>query len=130
MYADFYHKKEKTVDITFPKLLVVMITVMIFFVFPAQIITAYRSQPEIFSDAVAEMRETLPFLNEKQDTGQVAGASTSSAIQQVNASTGETSNGGGTESTSFAVLGVFFLSVSIVAIWYLKQTEKNYKIIS
>lgn len=128
MYADFYHKKEKTIDISFPKLLIVMITILLFFVFPAQIITAYKTQPDLFDDAVAKFTQNLPFLNSEEE-GQVAGASTSGMISPVNASSGDSTETGSNDSSMFAVLGVFFLGVSVIAIWYLKQTEKDYKII-
>ncbi len=128
-HKNLYHIEEPIIDISVPKLLVIIITVMVFFVIPAQVISLYKSNPEAINEPIQEITASL--RNEKENNqvevsseGRVAGASTSiDIIATENPSTPILKN----QSFLIGGLGIFFLLLSVGGIGYLLELNKQYK---
>jgi len=136
MHKDFYHQKDYDLraDITFGKLLLIMVTIFAFFVLPAQLITYYQNDRDGFE-------ETFAFLGFENDatvransvnasgsnpsedslsssSGRVAGASTS--IEETSTFNLNDSN------FLLAGVGVSLVLLSLSLLVHLVQTEKRY----
>lgn len=129
-HMNMYQQNEKVIDLDFPKTLVIMITVLLFFVLPAQLITVHQKDPQAFSHINALVEDALN-INQvdnvsasDQPEGNVAGASTTISLFD---GSSETSNSLRSKSPYFLGLGMFFLVISILGIAYLMNTEKDYK---
>ncbi len=126
-HTHIYHLEEPLIDISVPKILVIIITVMVFLVIPAQVITLHKSDPEALQEPIEAISQIFDRDEENSDVqvsdnGRVAGMSTS-INQDDNSPTL-------LENTSFllAGLGIFFLLFSIGGIGYLIQLNKEYKL--
>ena len=113
--------KEPLFDTSPAKVLAIIITVFIFFVIPAQLITLYKNDPEEFKNNVTAIQSVfIDDVSVSEEQGKVAGESTS--INQPENRLIED------RSFIFGGIGFFLLIFSIGAIGYLIKIEKNYKI--
>ena len=131
MHKDFYHQPKQNfkVDITLPKFLVIVITVMAFFVIPVQVISLSKSKQDNSISASNTVSYTTPSTTKTetkpstQPSGRVAGESTTG--------TDKSNTSGGldfsSKSTQYAVLGVFFMSISFISLAYLFVSESQKK---
>ncbi|MCA9387066.1 hypothetical protein KC669_03460 [Candidatus Dojkabacteria bacterium] len=127
-HMNMYQQNEKTIDLDFPKALVIMITIMLFFVLPAQLFTINQKNPNAIKNLSSTIENALNInqsenISENNSEGRVAGTSTTVSL------TLEKDNDSLLNSKSFPFvgLGVFFILVSLLGIGYLIKTEKKYK---
>lgn len=122
-HKNSYYRTEKVVDITFPKAMVIMITVMTFFVIPAQVITMYRENPDRINNIVASV---IDVSASDSDEGRVAGISTGTVN---GASTINTESTSILQNKSFLIggMGLFLFLLSVGGIGYLMQLDKEYQ---
>ncbi|GAB4283897.1 MAG: hypothetical protein Kow0081_0740 [Candidatus Dojkabacteria bacterium] len=112
---------EKVIDLNLPKILVIMITIISFFVLPAQIITYSKMQSNQVTPTdivVADSKKG------NAENGRVAGASTSAISQAAEGITIDFSD----RSTQFILMGGFFTITAVATLLYLVQSEKNYRV--
>jgi hypothetical protein len=131
-----HRKQDKLIQLDTPKILVITITVVIFFVIPVQIISFLKQNPEELRKLLKPKEETvqtsatqsvnLQNSNEKSEPGRVAGVSTSASkdgfLEEVMGNINLADR-----STQYSLLGGFFISISIFSLIYLLSTEKKPK---
>lgn len=139
MPTDYYiRKQDKLVDINMPKFLMIVITVFLFFVIPAQFISYYKANPEELDKTIAKLTNSEYVAaktnnnnnnaapTSQNNNGRVAGVSTSSEESDI---LGQIFGDVNLQekSTQYALLGGFFISISFFTILYLLSTEKKTK---
>lgn len=136
MYKDFYH--EPKAEITPLKLMVAALTVILFFVLPAQIITFFQQNPNEWNRFKAQITNTQ-YIPEPTtgvvagaSAGRVAGTSTSNATVSgnndnilVNIQESLSKINLSDESTRYSALGLGMVAISSIILVYLVATEKR-----
>ncbi len=128
MHKDLYHQKtyhtpdKLIVDLDLLKFLMIIITVFLFFVIPAQVITHIQSNSSLpkQSDEIVVAQtveqQTNPTTDIDNSEGRVAGAITQNA---------NPANNKNNQAQLFAILGIFFVGISILSIGYLAFFDKE-----
>lgn len=130
MHKDFYHQPKQNfkVDITLPKFLVIVITVMAFFVIPVQVISLAKTSREnsVNASNTISYNNIVPTSQQPNSNfPRVAGDSTA-----VTSNPNQSSGNGidfSDKSTQYAVLGIFFMSISFISLAYLFVVERQNK---
>lgn len=138
MYKDFYHTPKA--EITPLKIMVAMITVLVFFVIPAQLITFLKNNPNELDRFVSTItnRTYVPDIdtaNRNNATGRVAGTATPNATTPTLSVSDEKDNNILSsflsninlqdESTRYSALGIGMVLVSTSILIFLIATDKN-----
>lgn len=129
MHKDFYREKkqEKLVDISASKLVVICITILAFFVIPAQVITYAQTNDNKVSNIPTMSVASDPIVNQVDNTnndnssGRVAGVSIIAGQ-----STGQLTQIP-EQVQYFVYIGIFFSSLGAISILYLLLTGQDRK---
>jgi hypothetical protein len=129
MNPDYYKRQDKLIDLDVTKFLIILVTVFVTVIIPAQLITYFQKNPNELDNIIANITHKPSSTNQNTNSGRVAGISTSASASSEEASVlgifGDINLYD--QSTQYLMLGGFFISISLLTIGYLLATEKKPK---